>query len=373
MKIYNRVALYTGLLVAIMSACVIAAAYHEISRTFYDHIQQQQEISMRVAQEQLERLGKPLHIADGKLMAGNRVLNGDQVVVDRVTSLVGGIATIFQGDTRIATNIRLPDGSRAVGTKLTGPAREAIFDRGENFRGEANTLGEPYLTNYTLLRDEQGTLVGMLQVGVLKKAYSGALNTILVRSFIIAFIGMLLIGFLVHEALSKLVRELQTVAEGRKVLLRSTFSGVFGVDVAGRCSFINHVGAKFLGGAQEDFIGKEIHSLIHHNAWDGLQIDASHCPLCQVFQSGNTYHNEDDVLWRLDKTSFSAEIQSFPLIKENKISGAIVAFSDITDRKQIARDIEAKNEEQRARKLRLRLQPFRAVAATALRRVIPSA
>lgn len=344
MKISNRVTLYTAALVAVMSASLIALIYYEVSRSFYKHIQQQQEINLRVAEEQLNRLGKPLQIVEGKLMAGDHLLNGDHGLVDRITSLVGGVATVFQGDTRIATNIRLPDNSRAVDTKLTGPARESLFDQGENFRGEAKILGEPYLTAYDLLRDEQGTVIGVFQVGVLKQAYSGALRTILIRSFFIACGGMLLIGFLVHRALSHLTQELEKMAESRKVLLRSAFSGVFGVDVGGRCTFINHVGAKFLGGTPDDFVGKEIHPLIHHSAQGEAEITAAHCPLCQVFQSGNTYHNEDDLLWRLDQASLPVDIQSFPLTENNRISGAIVAFNDITDRKRIAQEIEAKKQ-----------------------------
>jgi|GEM_PF-5748986 len=343
MKTSSRITLYTGLLVGGMSAALIGLIYFEVSRSFYTHIQQQQDINMRVAHEQLDRLGKPLRIAEGKLMAGNTVLNGDLVLVDRINSLVGGIATIFQGDQRIATNIRLPDSSRAVGTKLTGPARDAIFDRGESFRGEAKTLGESYLSAYDLLRNEQGAVIGMLQVGVLKKAYSGDLNAILLRSFFIVFFGMVVIGLFVHGVMGHLTHELEMVGKSRKVLLRSTFSGVFGVDVGGRCTFINHVGAKFLGGKPEEFVGKDIHSLIHHGPVGGVELNAADCPLCQVFKSGNTYHNEDDVLWRLDHDFLPVDIQSFPLIEENRISGAIVAFNDITDRKRIALEIEENN------------------------------
>jgi Single cache domain 3 len=38
--------------------------------------------------------------------------------VDAVKDVTGASITIFLGDTRIATNIRNPDGSRAMGTKL---------------------------------------------------------------------------------------------------------------------------------------------------------------------------------------------------------------------------------------------------------------
>lgn len=348
MKISNRITLYTGLMVATMSAALLAVVYFEVSRSFYAHIQKQQEAHLRVAREQLDRMGQPLAIVDGKLVAGAKNLNGDEALVDRISYLVGGIATLYQKDIRIATNIRLPDGTRAVGTQLTGPAREAILDRGEKFRGESKTLGEPYLTAYDLLRNRDGVVIGMLQVGALKRSYSGALTTILTRSFIIAIAGILLIGMFVHVVMSKLTGELNTIANSRKVLLRSTFSGVFGVDIKGECSFINHAGAKFLGGMPDDFIGKKIHPLIHHGVRGKDEVSAEHCPLCQVFQSGNSYHNGEDTLWRLDESSFPADIQSFPLIENNRIAGAVVAFSDNTERQRIAREAALKKEKRTA-------------------------
>jgi methyl-accepting chemotaxis protein len=218
MKIQTKITLYTALLIGAMSGCLIAAVYYEVSRSYYGHIQEELESHMRVAEDQLDRLGKPLRIKDGKLMVGNTVLNGDQVFVDQISVLVGGNATVFQGDTRIATNIRLPDGSRATGTKLVGPAQQAVFARGENFRGNITIFGEPHLTAFNVLRDDEGGVIGALQVSASKRAYSRALNSILLRSFIISFAGIFLIGFLVYFSVRKLTCALEAAE-------KSTLSG----------------------------------------------------------------------------------------------------------------------------------------------------
>jgi methyl-accepting chemotaxis protein len=211
MKIQTKVTLYTALLIGAMSGCLIAAVHYEVSRSYYGHIQEELENHLRVAEDQLDRLGKPLRINGGMLMAGNTVLNGDQAFVDRISALVGGNATVFQGDTRIATNIRLPDGSRATGTKLVGPAQRAVFTRGENFRGNITILGEPHLTAYDVLRNADGDVIGALQVSASKRVYSRALNSILLRSFMISFVGIFLVGFLVNLSLRKLTCALEIV------------------------------------------------------------------------------------------------------------------------------------------------------------------
>ena len=40
------------------------------------------------------------------------MLDGDLKVLDKVRAIVGGIATMFRGDLRVATNVLRPDGAR---------------------------------------------------------------------------------------------------------------------------------------------------------------------------------------------------------------------------------------------------------------------
>ncbi|WOO39693.1 methyl-accepting chemotaxis protein [Rubellicoccus peritrichatus] len=115
-------------------------------------------------------------------------------IVDSVRSLVGGTATIFQrmneeGDMlRVATNVALPDGTRAIGTYIPavnpdGTANEVVSDvlRGETFRGRAFVVNDWYLTAYRPIYEPDGrTVLGVLYVGVrqesvasLRRALSG--------------------------------------------------------------------------------------------------------------------------------------------------------------------------------------------------------
>ncbi len=82
-----------------------------------------------------EMIFNPAHegyrVEGDKLMVGGRTLNNDFESVDAIASAFGGVATVFLGDTRIATNIKTPDGTRAVGTKLAaGPVYDAVLGQG---------------------------------------------------------------------------------------------------------------------------------------------------------------------------------------------------------------------------------------------------
>src|SRR5688500_12492421 len=86
-----------------------------------------QRLGMEVAWSALHEAGQGISIRDGQFRAGETVLNGNNAIVDKIKRVTGGTATIFQGDTRIATNGLKSDGARAVGTTLgKGPAYEAI-------------------------------------------------------------------------------------------------------------------------------------------------------------------------------------------------------------------------------------------------------
>jgi methyl-accepting chemotaxis protein len=56
-----------------------------------------------------------------------------------------------------------------VGTTLAkGPAYDAVFSRGESYRGPVDILGERYYAAYDPLKDKAGQVVGVLYVGLKK-------------------------------------------------------------------------------------------------------------------------------------------------------------------------------------------------------------
>ena len=127
---------------------------------------QQLERNLVLMTSLLADQGQGYRLEDGnRLFLGNIALNGLNTVPDRVRQIVGGVATIFAGETRIATNVQRPDGTRALGTPLgAGPALDAVR-RGEIFHGEAIILGRPHLALYQPLRNDAGAQVGILVVG----------------------------------------------------------------------------------------------------------------------------------------------------------------------------------------------------------------
>ena len=119
------------------------------------------------------RLGETVGVGDllvPDLLLGDRPQANDATLVDTVTALMGGTATLFvrSGDdfVRVSTNVKRDDGARAVGTLLApqGKAIAAIRE-GKAFYGLVDILGHPYLTGYEPILDEQSQVIGIWYVG----------------------------------------------------------------------------------------------------------------------------------------------------------------------------------------------------------------
>ena len=112
-----------------------------------------------------------------ELRLGNVPQANDFELVDGLTSVMGGTATLFSktGDDyiRVSTNV-IKNGERAIGTKLA-PSGKAIqkINQQQAYYGAVDILGSPYLTGYEPMFDASGQVVGIWYVG-----YSADLNVL---------------------------------------------------------------------------------------------------------------------------------------------------------------------------------------------------
>ncbi|MCH7973986.1 MAG: sigma 54-interacting transcriptional regulator, partial [Bacteroidetes bacterium] len=94
----------------------------------------------------------------------------------------------------------------------------------------------------------------------------------------------------------------------------------------------------------EDLIGKRQHDIIHHTKIDGSHYEVKDCPIYAAFKDGKIHRIDDEIFWRKNGSSFPVEYISTPIIDDKrKLMGAVVAFRDITERKEAERAIQKSN------------------------------
>jgi len=117
-----------------------------------------------------------------------------------------------------------------------------------------------------------------------------------------------------------------------RLLLESTGEGIYGIDLEGRCTFINDSAARMLGYRPDEIIGKSTHDLVHYKKKDGSTCVPEQCVVLQSIRTGAGCRVSDDIFWRKDGKAFPVEYSSYPIIENGIIRGAVVTFNDISER-----------------------------------------
>lgn len=153
----------------------------------------------------------------------------------------------------------------------------------------------------------------------------------------LALAATLVVGFLGRKLLS-LAREAEkrrgdAVRARREIdaVMEATGEGVLGMDLEGRCIFLNRAGGELLEVPTRFVLGREVHPLIHHTRPDGTPCPAERCPILAIRETGDAVRLTDEVLWRPDGSSFPAQLSARPMVDGTEVKGVVVTFSDLTE------------------------------------------
>jgi len=129
----------------------------------------------------------PVRDASGRVrgvLAGGVLLNNNLEFIDRLNEIVypdgalllgsRGTATLFLGDVRVATNVRLFEGGRAIGTRVSAAVHRSVLDEGQTWLDRAFVVTDWYVSGYEPLVDSHGRRIGMLYVGFLEAPFAAA-------------------------------------------------------------------------------------------------------------------------------------------------------------------------------------------------------
>lgn len=149
------------------------------------------------------------------------------------------------------------------------------------------------------------------------------------------------------EAQTQLNNTILLLTESRNdlhLILDSSAEAIYGIDLEGNCTFCNKSCLNMLGYKdQNELLGKNMHRLIHYKHRDGSIFHVRDSKIYSAFLNGNGVHLEDEVFWRKDGTCFDVEYFSYPQIKNGEISGAVITFMDISERRQKEAQIQYLN------------------------------
>ena len=131
-----------------------------------------------------------------------------------------------------------------------------------------------------------------------------------------------------------------------RLILDSTAEAIYGIDTEGRCTFCNPACLRALGYERvEDLLGREMHALMHHTRADGTPYPADECPIFEVRGGAPARTATTKCSGRPTAPAFTPSTWSYPQLRGGQVVGAVVAFIDITQRKQAEQQAAALRDE----------------------------
>lgn len=160
-------------------------------------------------------------------------------------------------------------------------------------------------------------------------------------------------------AMSRSVSVQKSIENDRRRLsgiLSSVGEGVFGVDRNGTITFVNPTARRILGWeANRELVGASAHATFHAMGRDGRAMTAEECVLQRAYREGAELHNLETCFRHSGGNTVLVECTVIPLRTGSELTGSVVAFSDITQRKKLEDELVWQASHDSLTKLRNRL------------------
>ncbi len=150
-----------------------------------------------------------------------------------------------------------------------------------------------------------------------------------------------------QRELTRQREELKVSEERSRLILESSAEGIFGTDTDGKITFVNPAAASLLGFTAEEMVGQPSHMLIHHHRPDGSEYPAEQCPMFAAYKRGASSRIDDEFLWRKDGPGLPVEYGATPMLKDGTLVGAVISFTDVTERKRNEQALAANEKKMR--------------------------
>jgi len=121
----------------------------------------------------------------------------------------------------------------------------------------------------------------------------------------------------------------------QQLILEAAGEGIYGLDSEGRATFANKAATEILGWREQDIVGQPLHDVHHHSYADGTPYPREECPIYLALTDGKVHREESEVFWHADGSAIPVEYTSTPIREDGEVTGAVVVFRDISERRRL--------------------------------------
>ncbi|MBM7560806.1 diguanylate cyclase domain-containing protein [Fusibacter tunisiensis] len=122
--------------------------------------------------------------------------------------------------------------------------------------------------------------------------------------------------------------EIETTNTKLVSIINATAEGIVGIDPKGICMFINQSALDLLGyNFEEDLVGQSFHMKVHQKEYDD-----DFCVLLNTISRKENVRNQQDVFSKQNGQPVNVLYNLQILLDQNDLKGAVISFSDISER-----------------------------------------
>lgn len=129
----------------------------------------------------------------------------------------------------------------------------------------------------------------------------------------------------------------QALQEKEKMLNGITASigeGILVLSDGGRLLFMNPAAERLLGWTESELFYRKVYPIIHTQQPDGARLPEPGQIALGVLREGEVHRAEDDIFWNKDGTPIPVSIVASAIMENGKAIASVIAFQDISRRKQ---------------------------------------
>ncbi len=176
------------------------------------------------------------------------------------------------------------------------------------------------------------------QVSFMQYTKQNILQVVLV---IILLLVLMVAGIWILKLNRGLKKSQYSLQKHHDLMLNSVYDGIYGVDLSGKCTFINKAMTNITGWQANDMIGRQQHNILHHSHLDGAHYTIDECPVYHTISDGKNRFIENDIFWKKNGKPFAVEYTCTAIKDEySRITGSVVVFRDMSEKHRTQRMLQ---------------------------------
>ena len=133
-------------------------------------------------------------------------------------------------------------------------------------------------------------------------------------------------------------RELERLSRRNELILESVGEGIYGINLAGECTFVNPAAIEFTGHSREELMSaaRTMHEILQPKKPDGSDYLWEESASYDTLTDGEIRRGSGEEMVRKDGSWFPVDYVVTPIVEDDdRILGAVVTFQDVTARRAV--------------------------------------